>query len=104
MSDDASRFRAYLRRLRTVKTVSFPAQIASRDRARLIETLYPPAWHGMTALQIFAASACSTRSRQDRRRLQAANRPAGSRHAPSTSTHSPSPYLFVSTARGAATA
>ena len=55
--DDAERFRrAYLRLLRTVTTVSFPAQVGLLLTApRLVETLYPPAWHAMVApLQIFA--------------------------------------------------
>ena len=58
LRDDAGRFRrAYLRLLRTVTTVSLPAQIGLLVIAsRLVETLYPPAWHGMVApLQIFVA-------------------------------------------------
>jgi PST family polysaccharide transporter len=56
--EDPARFRrAYLRLLRTVTTVSLPAQIGLLVVAsRLVETLYPPAWHGMAApLQIFVA-------------------------------------------------
>ena len=55
--DDAARFRrAYVRLLRTITTLAFPAEVGLILVAgRLVETLYPPAWFGMVVpLQIFA--------------------------------------------------
>jgi PST family polysaccharide transporter len=55
--DDPARFhRAYLRLVRTVTTITLPAQIGLFLLAPiLVDALYPPAWHGMvTPLRVFA--------------------------------------------------
>ena len=55
--DDPARFRrAYVRLLRTITTIAFPAEVGLLLVAgRMVETLYPPAWFGMVVpLQIFA--------------------------------------------------
>jgi O-antigen/teichoic acid export membrane protein len=55
--DDPARFRrAYVRLLRTITTLAFPAEVGLILVAdRLVRTLYPPAWFDMVVpLQIFA--------------------------------------------------
>lgn len=55
--DDPARFhRGYLRLLRTISSITLPAQTGLFLLAPLlVDTLYPPAWHGMvTPLRVFA--------------------------------------------------
>jgi O-antigen/teichoic acid export membrane protein len=57
LRDDPARFhRAYLRLVRTISSITLPAQTGLFLLAPLlVDALYPPAWHGMTTpLRVFA--------------------------------------------------